>query len=435
MNVSRARVSIHILGIVLGFALSAGSAYAATAQATDAYPSTSVPPGVRVSFIVTGTGFSTRPTYYLTDSFPGGATTVNIDIGGNFAWTPNKDDIGTHTLTIALSDTDGTSASASQTITVIPAATISLGTPSPSAAVAMGTPISMQTTVAGFFSPTYSISDSLSGSSIANARISSAGVFSWTPLAQDVGENTITVTAQDSYGTKATNTVDITVLPPAAVSVTKLAPGSSVHASSTLTFTAAAVGFVKPTFTVIDDTTGTTPDGLTNDGAAISWTPVDTAVGTHKLRITASDDGGRSAQTTLTISVLAPLPQQTATPAATAAPASSPTPTPQLPSAQTPAPTAVSATSKKTTASTAAPKSPTAASQPKMQNEAIVSATPTPTADPSMAYPSDSEPLVPLLASQELATNLVQEPQLTFVQFILHSVASFFGGIFGVFSR
>lgn len=411
-------ITLAALVCVAVFSSNTSLVAAATATATDIYPSSTVPPGVHVSFIVTGTGFSTRPTYYLTDSFPGGATTVNIDAGGNFSWTPNQDDIGAHALTVTLSDPDGTSASVSQTVTVIAAPLVTLEAPAPSSGVPVGTPISIQTTASGLFSPTYAITDSLTSSSVAGARVNAAGLFTWTPLPQDIGEHTLTFTARDTFGSSATASTDITVLPPAAVSITHLDPGTSVHASSTLSFTATCEGFVNPTIEVVDDATNATPTDMTIDGTLVSWTPAPNDYGTHRLRITARDSADRSAATTITISVLSPLPPDT--------PAPSPAPEAEMDSelpAATPAPV-VSAPTKSTTKSVVSTPARTA---PQTRTAAVTQQ------NVELAYPSVPAPVDAPLESTAPPIDLTPLPSLTFTQFLWNSITSFFGALFGVF--
>jgi hypothetical protein len=81
-------------------------------------PGTSVMTGTQVSFTVTPTSFN-NPSYSISDSFGGGTlTSSNIDASGNVTWTPQIQDVGTHSITVSASDASGNSASANVTITV-----------------------------------------------------------------------------------------------------------------------------------------------------------------------------------------------------------------------------------------------------------------------------------------------------------------------------
>lgn len=388
-------------------------ASAATASVTDAYPSSSVPPGVRVSFIVTGSGFSERPTYKVVDSFPGGVTTVNIDAGGNLAWTPNKDDIGSHGITITLTDSEGTTASASKTITVLSAASVSAAAPTPSDAVAIGTPVSVALTSNGLFSPTYTVGDSVTSSSVSSGRVNAAGVFTWTPLPQDAGKHTLTFTGKDSYGTDASVSKEITVLPSPSISLAHMPSGSSVHAESALTFDIVAEGFVNPSYTVSDDAGPTRSPITVSSAGAVSWTPVADEFGRHTLRVSAHD-GTRSATTTVTITVLSPAP--TSTPAATPVRASTDTTSTATPRVTTPVGAPVTQPK---------PKVPVSASQKKAQE--AESAANTPPEGVQLAFPSSArdvpEPIVPA----ETTNTATETPSIvSFADFVWISIGTFF---------
>jgi hypothetical protein len=334
------------------------SAFAASASVGALYPAAEVPAGARVTFSMITSGF-TNPTFYLTDSFPGGATSVNIDANGNFSWTPNKDDAGSHTLTVTVSDAQGDTASASQTITVDGAASLAISAPNPSAAVSIGVPVSFSVSASGLLYPAYTVSDSFSGSSMQSYALNASGAFSWTPIAQDIGTHTVVVTAKDSYGNTASASTAITVLPSALVSVVKVAPGTTLNAGQTLTFVATTTGFINPAFAVTDSSGGTvsTSSVVIDATGNASWTPQSTDVGTHPLRIVVSDSGGRSASAALTVTVLPPLPAApTAATSSTAA--ASPSPSTAAPQPAASAPQAQQATQHAAAPSAAAQTQP-----------------------------------------------------------------------------
>gem|GEM_PF-2086219 len=296
------------LVFVCVFALAQNPAHAdGTASIAGLYPAAEVPIGATVTFSIITSGF-TNPTYYLVDSFPGGVTSINVDSSGNFSWTPNKDDVGTHGLTITVSDAQGDSATASQQIVVDGTASISIQSLLPSASVNIGNPVTFSVSSSGLLNPTYTVSDSFFNSSLQSYALSPSGNFTWTPIAQDIGTHIIIVTAKDPYGNTASTSAAISVLPIATVSLIKLAPGASVNANSTLTFTATSTGFVSPTYTVKDAFYSTGTSTMTIDPASgkASWTPVYNDIGVHAISITATDSTGRSGTTTVAITVLLP---------------------------------------------------------------------------------------------------------------------------------
>lgn len=94
------------------------------------------------------------------------------------------------------------------------AQTASLVIPIPSQSVQVGNMVSFNVTPYGFTNPTYSITDSFSGTTIANSNINSSGYFSWTPVQSNFGIHNLTVYATDSYGHSASATTQINVIQP-----------------------------------------------------------------------------------------------------------------------------------------------------------------------------------------------------------------------------
>lgn len=415
-----------MLLLIAVYAAGFSVAYAASASVTETYPADTVPPGVRVSFIVLPSGF-TQPTYWLVDSFAGGATTVNIDGGGSFSWTPNKDDVGSHGLTITVSDSEGHSATVSKTITVVAAATLTAGDPSPAAAVSIGASVMVTTEAKQFFSPTYSVKDSVS-SSVQSYNMKSDGTFSWTPLATDVGTHMITITAKDSYGSEASDSIEITVLPPPAVSAKNLPVGNSVHAGSELTFSIVVAGFVDPSFTASDDAYPSVSAALTvSDTGAVSWTPSVDDFGKHVLRL-AAHDSVRSATTTITIQVLEPLPteQPEAFPnepedSVTDIPPMTVSVAQQAPSSESTKQLVVASPAKQALA----PASP-------VQESVVEHASTTGT---SLAFPSQERDVPQPIAADHPAEIMPFLEGPSFAEFIWDKVSSFFGALLGIFGR
>ncbi len=296
MNFTARIISVFLLFLAPSFALAAGTAAVGALS-----PGPTVGVGTRVTFSMIISGF-TNPTYSAADSFAGGVSNSNIDYAGNFSWIPNQDDIGTHTITVTVSDSLGGSASASQSITVVKPA-VSIQQFSPSGAVVLyGNPVSFQVTSVGFIGPSYSVGDSFNSSSVGYSNLSNSGSFYWVPLYRDVGMHTITISAQDMQGHSAATTQSITVegLPSVAV----LGAPASIGAGSTLTFTATTTSFISPSFAVTDlFYTGTATSTVKLDGNRVSWTPVYNDLGVHTFVVSVTDSAGHAASTQVSITV------------------------------------------------------------------------------------------------------------------------------------
>lgn len=277
--------------------------------------------GTRVSFSVTTSGIGS-PIYRVVDSFPGGVNSSNIDSAGNFSWIPNRDDVGTHTVTVTASDIYGVETSSSVTITVVKP-NVSVSQLSPGAVVRYGEQVSFNITSTGFAYPQYSVTDSVYSSGVGSFNISPSNVFYWTPLLKDIGTHVLTINCSDVQGHLATTSQTITVegLP----SVTVLGAPSDIGAGSLLTFTATTTGFTSPSMTVTDlfyaDRTSTST--LKLNGTTASWTPVYNDIGVHTFIVSATDAvGHRASSTPLYVTVGPPgaAPVQPATVAVVPAP-------------------------------------------------------------------------------------------------------------------
>jgi hypothetical protein len=275
---------------------------AASVTATPPYPGAVVNAGTRVSFSVIPSGFS-NPTFSVIDSFGGGANTSNIDSTGSFFWNTNLSEVGTHNITINVSDSSGNSGSITQSITVNSAPTASIQAGGPSF-VTVGYPVSFTISPQGFYTPSYSTVDSFSGSSLRTSAVSANGTFSWTPLQQDIGVHTITVTVKDTLGYSATTMETLTVLPIPGMTINNLTPGYTLKAGQTLSFTATTTGLINPTYVITDafNNTATTTAHIDATGHA-SWTPQPNDVGVHAFTLTATDSNGRSLAASVSITV------------------------------------------------------------------------------------------------------------------------------------
>lgn len=266
-------------------------------------PSTNISIGTTVSFTVSTSGF-TNPSFSLSDSFANGsASNSNINSSGNFSWTPNQNDIGTHNFTISISDSYSNNTTVQEQITVSALSSISVQSLSPSSTVNTGQTVSFTVASSGFTNPAYTLIDPFNGTTVSSSNINSSGYFAWTPAAQDVGNHNITVTVTDSYGHSATVSESLTVNSTTAtvqgsgVIIQGLSPGSTVITESPVTFTTYASGFTNPLYTISDSFGGSTisNSAINSSSGYFNWTPVNNDIGTHNITIWATDTYGHSA--------------------------------------------------------------------------------------------------------------------------------------------
>lgn len=298
-----------VFGVLVSFvvvAIPATYAYASVSVSVQSLsPSTFVSSGTNVSFTVSATGFN-NPTYAVTDSLSGtSVVNGNIDSSGHFSWTPNNNDLGTHNITITVSDTQGNTATTVESIFVSAPATVSIQSLTPASSVTSGVTVQFSAAAYGFSNPTYSISDTFSGSSISNANISSSGAFSWTPVPNQAGVHNITVYVSDSSGHSANVAVSLTVTSAPTVVVQSLSPSANVGTGQSLTFYAAASGFSNPTYSLSDTFNGTTiSNSNINSSGYFAWSPSASDLGSHTITVTVVDSAGHVATTTQVVTVL-----------------------------------------------------------------------------------------------------------------------------------
>lgn len=194
-----------------------------------------------ITFSLTAPGFIT-PQYSVYDSSYGSSISSRlVDSTGKFSWIPTTDDLGSHRLTIGVTDVYGHNAQTIQNITVINP-TVSIQSVQPGTAVGVGSTFSFLAQGNMLTSPTYSVSDIFTGTStVSTATTSSAGVFTWKPTSLDIGFHTLVATAADSYGNAASSTLMISVIPGTtnAFLPSASATPSSVVATTTATSTSA----------------------------------------------------------------------------------------------------------------------------------------------------------------------------------------------------
>ena len=266
------------------------------------FPSSSVNVGQSVFFSTFATGF-TNPVYSASDSvYTSSLTAINMNASGGFSWTPKNHDVGTHNITVAVTDSLGHNATVVQSITV-GIATSTIGSLVPGDTVSTKQNVTFKVTPTGFTNPIYTVSDSVSGSSISNGNINSLGIFSWTPVTGDLGVHLITVKVTDASGNNTSISQQITVTSPK-ITIPAGTPNTTITVGTLFSFVATSTGLINPSYTITDSLSGTS---ISNSNMAtsgvFSWTPKGVDVGTHLVRILATDNSGSSANIEISITV------------------------------------------------------------------------------------------------------------------------------------
>ena len=236
-------------------------------------------------------------TFSFDGTFPSGAA---ITDDGNFTWTPTELQVGSHDITVQV--TDG-SLTDSETLTVT--------VRDVNVAPVLNT-IGDQTVnefVELTFTATASDDDSLTfsfdGTFPSGAAITSAGVFTWTPTESQDGDHTITVQVTDGSLTDS-ETLTVTVNEVNVAPVLNAIGDKGTSELVELTFTATAsdtdvVDNLVNTLTFSFD--GTVPSGAAITSAGVfTWTPTELQVGSHDITVQVTD-GSLTDSETLTVTV------------------------------------------------------------------------------------------------------------------------------------
>ncbi len=300
-----------VLAAVFGATLFMAPAVAAAASATiqSLAPSASVIAKTNITFSVLAAGFN-GATYRVSDSFSGSTVSNgNINGGGQFSWVPVVSDVGTHNLTITVTDYEGNSASVVQSVTIMPPPSISIQGIAANASVMPGNTLTFSVSQNGFTNPTYTPTDSFGGSTLnGNPNVmTSSGNFSWKPDISQNGEHTITIYATDTAGHSASASIAIKVgsgptlsMPPNFV--------SNVTPGQVLSFTMVPTGYSPTAFSIYDAFPNSTlSSNNINATGAFNWSPQASDIGSHTVTISGQVGAyGSLATTTQTINVLGP---------------------------------------------------------------------------------------------------------------------------------
>ncbi len=261
--------------------------------------------GKQMTFQVTPVGF-TSPTFWLGDSV-GGSTLSNsrLNSSGAFSWWPQYSDIGPHKMMINVSDRSSHYAELTQDITVSPAPKPEIVSLIPGTTTPVGATVSFSVTAPGFTSPTITVRDTYSPTTITSDSMTAGGSFSWVPLRSQTGVHNINVVISDSTGAISVLNQIITVQDPA-LAIDGLTPGDTVTVGTLVKFNVNLVGLATPTYTASDNYPGgssITTDNISASGLFV-WTPKSGDIGLHNIAINATDTYGNYASVRKDIKVV-----------------------------------------------------------------------------------------------------------------------------------
>ncbi|MDZ4226952.1 MAG: hypothetical protein U1D26_00570, partial [Patescibacteria group bacterium] len=275
--------------LAAAFFLAATPAFADTSLAIQSLsPGSSVNVGSSLTFTAITSGLSAPITYTISDTLSGSTLSSSNFASGssNLSWTPAAADVGTHNVTVTATDGSSQTASVQQTITVLPAPSVSLESISPDTKVPVGTELTFTATPSNFSNTSYSftLSDTDSVSTIKNSNIDSSGHFKWTPRSVDLGLHTLTVQvnagSQMAKVSQRIDVLDASYVPAASsdssrtLTLTPLSPSTTVAVGTPISATAVTTGFTPTSYFTSDSFPGTSITYATVSASGIfSWTP------------------------------------------------------------------------------------------------------------------------------------------------------------------
>lgn len=249
----------------------------------------SVAEGSQLSFTATATDADSDPlTFSLASGAPSGAA---ITSGGAFTWTPSAAQVGSHTITVRVSDGEAID---SETITV----TVVSGQ-APTGSMVINNGATYSTTRSLTLNSTVAGATQMRVRASTNGGVTWGSWTTWSPYAASFG---VTVGADGvwTYEAEYTNGVSSLVCQDS-ITVDSIAPSIAV---SGVVHGGTYTGTVYPVVTF----SGHTTSSLTLDGQPFTSRDAVSALGVHTLVATASDAAGNTAMRTVsfTISEVAP---------------------------------------------------------------------------------------------------------------------------------
>ncbi|MBU3668366.1 MAG: hypothetical protein FGM57_00175 [Candidatus Taylorbacteria bacterium] len=260
--------------------------YAASLSIGIITPNADVASFTTITFKVEPSGFTGTMAYTVSDSFPGSTlSNAHINKFGEFNWTPQYADVGTHNITITATDSTGYKATVNQTLVVREPGVVSIKSFTPGSHVFPDKNVSFSVSALGYVNPQFSVSDSFYGSTVTSRNMSSDGNFGWTPTERDVGSHSLTVRVTGANGRNDTvyQTIVVQGIRIEDVSNTTLPFGNA------LTFIVKPYGISSPTYRVSGSMRGNTIDSGTFNGNRFTWVPTRQDVGQHTITVTSVD--------------------------------------------------------------------------------------------------------------------------------------------------
>jgi hypothetical protein len=240
-----------------------------------------------LSYALSATGGVQPLTWTALGPLPAG---LALSSDGIITGTPTA--AGSYTVSVKVTDSNGTSATANLSITIQAVPALSITATSVSAAV--NTPLSYALSATGGVAP---FTWTALGSLPAGLTLSSDGVISGTPAA--AGGYTVSVKVTDSRGVSATANLSVTIqaTPNLAITTTAI----NAVANTPMSYAMLVTGGVQP---LTWEALGPLPPGLALSGAGIlSGTP--TTAGTYAVSVKVTDSKNASATANLSITIQA----------------------------------------------------------------------------------------------------------------------------------
>lgn len=265
-------------------------------------PNSNVPAGTNITFQITpNTLLNAR--YTVSDDLPASTlSNSSINLTGKFDWTPTVTDIGTHNLVLTGIDSNGNRDVANQTLIVASTTALSIQGVSPSTTILPGKTFSLTVSAQGYSNPSFSVSDSFSGSSVSNFNLDTSGIFSWQPTARDVGVHNLSfrVTTPSGRNDVVYQTVTVSGIYTSATSYSTVV---GTQLTINLVPSGLTSGNYYPSYRYTDSTRNNTIDNANINGNTFSWTPQAQDIGSHTVTISTKDLSGNYISIELNINV------------------------------------------------------------------------------------------------------------------------------------
>lgn len=231
------------------------------------------------------------PLTYALPSAPAGMT---IDPAtGLIQWTPAADQVGSHPVSVRAADPFGASATQGFSLTVtVPNRAPSIDSlPPGGATVGALYGYGVAASDPDGDSLTYALTTAPAGMTIDPA----SGLIQWTPTADQVGDNAVTVRVDDGHGGTVTQGFTLTVAPQPTVNLPPVIASSANTAARARQLYGYPVTANDPNAgDVLTFALDSAPAGMVIDppSGIIQWVPTDAQVGAHPVTVRVTDDGG-----------------------------------------------------------------------------------------------------------------------------------------------